>query len=727
VACGGGGLAAGAAAEAAVTRRLRRAAVVLGLLAAGAAPLAVPPVAGDAASFPTFQVGAAVADITPPCGPNATAATNCTAPPAGFKDPANCLPALDSKFPGVRAFAFIEPYTDPNKLGHWDAGNGKWIDCPAPSGVPNGRWDGNFIGGGSNAPRFYDHVADPVTARAMVVQDPDRTIAVEVIDHEGLFNVHLERIRQLVAEGLPAGSPLNANDVFISSTHDESAPDSLGLYGVQPVVSSVNSFWTEYMAQKAAQAVLDALASRQRAYIRFSEPIEPANLRQCFSSYPFIDDQLMPTLQAVRPDGKAIVTLTDISQHTESLGFNGGSDLDNGNTLDSEKRWISADWPYWFRKKVEASQGGVAIEMAGSVGSNETPEVFPAGPVSRTPQQFISNSHPAGCRTLYNPNGTRTPLGYFSETKVLGEEFAQAVLDSLPHGTISRSGDVYGARADVCVPITNKLLAAGGVAGIFSARPSYDPTCKVEIPPLPNGTVGGTNAKSQTAFFRIGDGEFISIPGEVFPFTYLRGFMGPDDMPCPDPSGNTSCTGSGTYPLPPWLMAHMHTRYRFIDGLGEDMIGYIFPRGNGVGVVGEYNNPKSIQGDSGDRFGCGHSDDSEAASSSSADLVGAAAVKLLDTYGGAPEDVQTGRYVMPDGTLTRDPLGGPEIKCNFDKTFAAKGPAVAVVTDAGRVTPRAWMSLSGGVQTAPDRNTRGWLDQHGTRHWLDVFPEFSAP
>ncbi|HEV3234620.1 MAG TPA: hypothetical protein VG329_08750 [Candidatus Dormibacteraeota bacterium] len=730
---GGHRLAADAPPARSTTLRSRPfwAALLTVLVTVGAAPL-TPTLArapAPAVVTPVFSVGAAVTDFTPPCGPNATAATNCAAPAAGFTDPADCVPALDGTFNASRPFAFTEPYTDPNNLGHWDFGNGVFLDCPAPgSASGNGRWDGPFIGGGSNAPRFYNHVADPVTARAMVVSNGSRTIAIEVLDHEGVFNVYMAKIRALVGTMLPAGASLNPDDVFISATHDESAPDSLGLYGLQPVVSSVNAYWTDYMVHKGAQAIVDAYKNMKPAYVRFAEPIEPANMRQCFSSYPYIDDQLMPTIQAVDAQTlNPIVTLTDISQHTETLGFNGGSALDNGNTLDTEKRWITADWPYWFRHKVETDVGGVAIEMAGSVGSNETPEVFPAGPISRTPQKFVDNSHPAGCRTLYNPNGTRVPLGYFGETRALGEGFATAVEQAL--GTSSQyttTSDVYGARADACVHINNLLFAVGGGAGIFASRPSYDDTCTVAFPPLANGSVVGTAAKTETAFFRIGDGEFVSIPGEVFPFTYLRGFVGPNDMACPDPSGNTSCSGSGTYPLPAWLLPHMHTPYRFINGLAEDMIGYIFPRGNGVGVPGEYNNPNSIQGNSTDRFGCGHSDDSEAASSSTADVVGVAAAALLDAYGGAAEDIQNGRYVLPDGSLSRDPLGGPEIKCNVDKIFVPKGPAVAVATSAGTVTPAHWMSLSGRLQDVPDRNTRGYIDANGTRHWLEVFPDFQV-
>jgi hypothetical protein len=688
----------------------------------------------------SLSVGAAVADYTPYCGPDgnpAAAAQNCRPAPTGFVDHAGC--AAPPGFTGRRLFAFEEPYQDQKGTGHYDLGD-PFVDCNQ-----DGRWDGNFIGGGSNAPRFYDHVADAVTARAMVVANGTRTIAVEVLDHEGVFNVYLQEIRRRVGLKLPLGASLSANDVFISSTHDESAPDSLGLYGPQdptgtlPASSSVNKYWVDFFEEQAANAVVAAYANLQPATVSFSEAIQPPNLRQCFSSYPYIDDQLMPTLHAVNAaTGAPIVTLADISQHTETLGFNGGPALDPAaptvTSLQTEKTWLTADWPYWFRHKLETDAGGgVGIEMAGSVGSNETPEVF-SGPLSRVPERHIDEGHPAGCRTLYTDRGlVKTALGYYSETRQLGEQLAAAVEGSMASATPTVSTDIQGSRADACIHVTNAVFAAGGILGIFSARPSYDDTCTVAIPPLPNGTAGGTAVKTEVAAFRIGDGQFVSMPGEVFPFTYLRGFMGPGDMPCPDPNPNGNC-GSQTptpYPLPTWLLPHMHTPYRFIDGEGEDMIGYIFPRGNGVGVPGEYptTNP---QANSTDRFGCGHSDDSEAASSSAADVIGTAAAPLLDNLGAsnqAPEDIQQGRYVLPGDVLSRDPLGGPEVKCSVDQTFIPAGPALAVRLNnsAQNIVPASWMSLSGRAQATPDRNTRGWIDANGTRHWLDAFADLPPP
>ncbi|MDX6642973.1 MAG: hypothetical protein QOD76_935, partial [Solirubrobacteraceae bacterium] len=403
-----------------------------------------------------------------------------------------------------------------------------------------------------------------------------------------------------------------------------------------------------------------------------------------------------------------IVTLASVGQHTESLGFNGGTDQ-----LNKEKTWLSADWPFFFRRALEQRYGGVAIEMAGSVGSVETPQVFP-GAVSRTPQAFQNPGHPAGCRTLFNPAGTAVSLGYNQETQVLGEQLAGAVQQALGKATVSSTGDIWGERRDVCIPITNAEFKLIGIPGIFASRPSYAGNCTAAAPVAPNGTTAGTEVQTQVAAFRIGDGEFISLPGEVFPFTYLRSFLGPQDMPFPQ------------YGLPAWPLPHMHTPYRFFNGLAEDMIGYIFPKGNGIGVPGEQ--PTNPTGEGDDRFGCGHSDDSEAASSDAADLLGGPLVGILDAHGGAAESISTGRYVLPDGTLSRDPRGGPVVKCNVDQTYRAAGAAIAVsIPGVGIVRPAAWMSLSGLPQQTPDRDTRGWFSADGRRHWLEVFPDVSAP
>ena len=103
-------------------------------------------------------------------------------------------------------------------------------------------------------------------------------------------------------------------------------------------------------------------------------------------------------------------------------------------------------------------------------------------------------------------------------------------------------------------------------------------------------------------------------------------------------------------------------------------------------------------------------------------------IGLIDKHDRAEQQV-TGRYVLPDGTVSRDPLGGPELKCTgADTVFHPNGPAVAVdIPHQGIVHPTVWMSLSGRPQAAADRNTRGYFTPGGKRVWLDVFPAVTVP
>ena len=635
-----------------------------------------------------FRAGAAVASITPPASGRARG------------DRSQCAGAV--AFTGPRPFAFEEPYTDSNGNGHYDSGE-PYLDCNRDL-----RWDGNLLGGGDSTPRYFDHVADPVTARALAFSAHGRTIVVEVLDQEGLFDVYQRQIRAKVA-----ADGVHADGIFISATHDESAPDSLGLGGVTQTTSGVNQYWTRYMVDQAAAGIEHAVRAERPARIRLTDVLEPANLRQCWSSYPFVDDQHVPVLEAVTPRGRAIATLADVGQHAETLGFNGGTPA-----LDAQGRWISADWIWFFRRAIERRMGGVAIEMAGAVGSVESPEIYPRA-ISRVPQALLDASHPAGCRTLFRAG--RSPdlagtghvrLGYGGETKAFGTEMAAAVMGALRSGAYQTSSTnaLWGVRREICVPLDNGLFSLGAALGVFAARPGYDAGCTHAAPVLSNGGSAGQALRSEVAAFGIGDAEFVSMPGEVFPFTVYRGFLGPQDMPNPAPA------------LPPWLLPHLHAPFRFIDGLAEDMLGYIFPAGNAVGIPSASNlNPSDR-----DRFGCGHSDDSEAISPHTGDIVTGALVSVLDGRGGGRERIATGRYVLPGGRLSRDPLGGPgSLGCTVRTTFIpARGPAVAVALAGGRrVRPLAWMSLDGLPQTGPDRDTRGYFDARGRRVWLDVYPE----
>ncbi len=687
------------------------AAAVLGALIASASP---------AAALGRFTVGASAADITPPLA--GTLAV----------DPANCDPS--GAYNGPHLFALEEPYVDVNGNGHYDAGDPTdpsvfgpepFLDCPTPTAngdtrPPDGRWDGIYLDGGSGHSRIPTTVLDPIWMRTIVVGNGTTTIAVTVADQEGIF----KEIWDLVRQKVRSDGGFGLDEMFMSSTHDESAPDTIGIGGPSDVVSGVDPFYVEFMIAQAARSIEEAAQSARPATMWFGQ-IHPNDLLPCWSSYPFVADENVGVMQARDfASGAVIATLVNYGIHAEELGFSND---------DEDRLHLSSDWPHFARQSLEQMFGGTAVVMAGPVGSVEMPKVFGA-PQSFTPVDTHSIAGNGGCRTIYDTSAPYSPYGYDASNKDRGEKIALWAARALDAGERSRSSTIAFARTSLFVTLDNVLFKAAGAAGVFTYKKIYQDG--VEVPQAPNGSENGDQVKTDIGWFQIGDAQFVTTPGELFPFTYGHDFSGPDDLAVPEfgpPHG--------------WVMAAMTSKWRFIEGLGEDMLGYIFPHSNAVGVP-TTDNPSP---DDTDRFGCGHSDDGEAANAAAGDVLNDALLPLLPVpppRRNPLEQVRVGRYVWSDGTLHRNPTGDGRHGCDDASrvfTPAPDGGAVGVwvlppgvtefaphvgkvyrlrpsVLGPARRTAR-WMDFRGLASDGPSTQTRGIRLGRKRRVWIDVFPE----
>ena len=664
-----------------------------------------------------FVVGAAAVDITPPLA--ADAPTN----------PANC--DTTGTYAGPHLFSLEEPYQDVNGNGKYDAGDPTdpsvfgpepFLDCPTPTAdgglrPPDGRWDGIYLDGGSGSNRIPTAVLDPIWARTIMVGNGVRTISITVADQEGVF----KEIWDLVRQKVRADGGFGLDEMFMSSTHDESAPDTIGIGGPSATVSGVDPFYVEFMIAQVAKSIEDAAQSARPAFIRFGQ-IHPDDLIPCWSSYPFVADESVGAMQARDPSGAVIATLVNYSIHAEELGFSDD---------DQDRLHLSSDWPHFARTTLEATYGGVALTMAGPVGSVEMPKVFDA---TRSFVPVGTHSEPGngGCRTIYDTSGTYAPYGYLLSNQARGERIAVWAGHALEAGADSRLNTIDFVRTTLLLDLENVLFQAAGAAGVFTYKKVY--VGGVEQPQAPNGSESGNQVETDLGWFTIGDGQFVTTPGELFPFTYEHSFQGPDDLAVPEFG-----PGHG------WVLASMNGRWRFIEGLGEDMLGYIFPRSNAVGVPTQ-DNPSP---DDTDRFGCGHSDDGEAANQAAGDILNDALLALLPPVTPSRlQQVQLGRYVWSDGTLHRSPVGDGRLGCDAASqgfTPAPDGGAIGVwvlppgVTEFRRGVGRIyrlrtstvgraehglhWMDVRGRPEDGPSTQTRGLLRGRRRRIWVDVFPE----
>jgi hypothetical protein len=670
------------------TNRTLRALIpfLVGMLAipAGAAGAATATGATTDRPDAAFRVGAAAVDVTPPlAGP-------------GVVDPAHC--AAPAGYTGHQLLTLEEPYQDTNGNGRRDDGE-PFQDCPVRRvdgslAPPDGRWDGIYLGGGDCCDRQPTAVLDPVWARTIVVDNGERRVSITSVDNEGVFKEYWDRVRAKVrADGT------DLDQMFFSSTHDESAPDTIGITGPNELTSGTDPFYVEYLIARSAASIEQAAAHTYHAHLRYGS-IRPTDLTTCWSSYPFAADEAIGVMQAVRPSGKVTATLVDYGIHAEELGFSDDA---------QDRLHLSSDWHNFARLAIEREYGGMAMTMAGSVGSVEMPQVY-ATPRDHTPTGVYSSTGNGGCRTIYRNDATAAPYGYQSSTRLRGEAVARWASIALAQGRWSHTTTIHYRRDTFLVPLENALFALGGEFGVIPGKDGYldgrkltrNASGVVSPPATANEFV------TDVAWYRIGDADFVSAPGELFPFTYARDFGGPDDQAVPD----------GQSP-PPWIMSRLSQRYRFVEGLGEDMVGYLFPKTNAVGV------PRTLDGaDDTDRFGCGHSDDGEAPADDAGGIVARHLAALLP----ATRDwTVPGRYVWTDGTRHRSPLGTGGQACSGPGNTFVPGPGARGVTVyATTITVDGrewkWMDLHGQAEAAPSTQTRGVINRNGQRIWVDVFP-----
>ncbi|HEV7679583.1 MAG TPA: hypothetical protein VGQ42_13540 [Candidatus Dormibacteraeota bacterium] len=713
------------------------------LLTALAAVLLVPTSipAGAAPHATPFEVGAASVDITPP---PYTADSDAAFVPSCGTTPQQ----VAQLYPGKRLFAFEEPYVDLAGSGRWAPGD-PYCDANA-----DGRYDAPYVAGGSGGNRWPTAAdpGNPLTAQAVVFVRGTQRVAMVSVDSIGLFNVTADAIRARARQLDP-----RLGDIHVSSTHNESAPDPIGLWGPDTtdilhssplpvgVTSGVDEYYMAFLAQRAGAAVAQADSNARPAALRLAVAPLPSNVQSCWSSYPYIDNQRIPLMQAVDSAGHVIMTLVNGQTHVETLAFSG---------VPAYITMFSGDWTGRLRAHLEERwPGSVAVELTGLIGSVETPTVYlpESTRVLDIPGQIHGvPGNPDGCSSVYPEPAGATPVRDAHDfLDAYGRSMADDVIATLATAapaTVPRT--LHSQLRSVCVQLENQLFVAAFAARLFPDRPAYaDPTCSAgasfspaPAPPyhLAPGTAyppSATWLKTDVGVLTVGPAQFAWSPAEVFPFTEIRGAVDPRTMPFP-----TDCYNSQTddywcgapLPMTQFTVAQMTTPYRFNAGLGEDMIGYIFPPGNYVGTDQSetQENPwfsyQVAKGGTGhDRFGHGHSDDAESPGPHAGLAITQAISDLLGNEGHGNR-VLPGMFVDAAGALSDSPFAG-----------AAFGGATGVVViDARGVThgytmgrnATSWATFdgardpgTGGTSLQYSVSTAGIVLRDGTPLLLDVF------
>src|SRR5438874_2075886 len=313
-----------------------------------------------------FRVGAARVDVTPP---SASSGAN-----------GNTFASCPSSMNGPRPFAFEEPYVDLNGSGYFDYGD-------PTSGTPqepycdanhNGRYDGIYVSSGVNQLAALVH--DPIDARAVAFSDGTKTVVLVSVVSQGIFNAYqgdeslgtkdMRKRAQALRPGI--------TDMIVSSNHNESSPDPIGIYGAPDAGgnlpaganSGIDDYYMNWLDDRVARAAALAYDHLQPASLWARQFLTPRSLYVEVHNFPTTAgnvfqpraiDPKIGVLQARTTAGKPIVTIMSLAAHNQEIGHSDLTDPANGNV--ALKREISSDWPGYFHRALESLVPGMAMYL----------------------------------------------------------------------------------------------------------------------------------------------------------------------------------------------------------------------------------------------------------------------------------------------------------------------------------------------------------------------------
>lgn len=638
-------------------RRIAVVATVTALLS-----LVLTPVATSAA--PTTRAGAAVVDITPPAfSAAADAAAFPTCPAAAF--------------PGKRLFALQEPYVDVDGSGYFDYAE------PFCDANTNGRYDGLYLSGAVN--HLARKVHDRIEARAVAVSDGAATVVVVSVVAQGLFENYTRRMRAAAKAKAPG-----ITDVLVSANHNESSPDSVGIYGAPDVGgvaggrSGIDEYYMDFLVERVATAAAQAYAAMVPATLHATQVALPATVSVNLShNFPTTDDARRPAavdpkvglLQARDRGGKAVFTVMSLAAHNQQIGHSDASSYD-----------ISSDWPGYYARDLEKRGGfGVPLFLVGDNGSIEDPVTVPKVSTTTYPE----------CKD-----------GCYPQTEATGVALADVTAAGVRRLEPVRPGALRLRRTEFDVPLENSIFKAAAAAGLFGERPTY--TGGVAVGQL------GTDLRTSVSVVDLGpDVQLIANPGEAFPALTVGSHWGIEDAGCPDRANP---------PVPTW---HGRARYRFQVGLADDLIGYLIPAWGFSTAPGVY--PTTCVNDADDKDPKGHQHklETESVGYTASNRVAEELTKLLSADTDPKASVQQGRWLRADGSPSHRPEGAVGVYL-ADGTVAAVAPTTGFAAHAALRGAR-FLDYDGALQSAPDITTHGVQLADGRRVFIDVYPTLAVP
>jgi len=327
-----------------------------------------------------------------------------------------------------------------------------------------------------------------VWVRSLAISNGEKTIVLQIVDAPGFLYTYNSTICDHcgiydIRKKLAADTGVPADNISIGATHTHAGPDLYGGWGGIP------KWYAAQIRNSVIVSAKQALLKLQRASITVGEVVLRSFNHERRDTYYSVPDYQATWLQAKAADnGAVLATLANFAAHPTIV---------SGPVL-------HADWPGAAVRRFEAIFGGTGLLFNGGLGNMSV-----SGRGGKTEDEEAENT---------------------------GVAFGNAVAADIAGGGTTLDTNVVDTKVTaISHPVTNPLLALGGLVNLFS-RDSLPGSPGGDIPGAyhwsKSGTLGPDNpdpgalrgcdttsavqVKTIVAAYRIGNALIAIAPGEIF-------------------------------------------------------------------------------------------------------------------------------------------------------------------------------------------------------------------
>src|SRR5262245_34509845 len=252
-------------------------------------------------------------------------------------------------------------------------------------------------------------VADPLFARAVVLSDGKRRVALVSVDLVGLFLTATQRVKA----ALPG-----FDHVVVSSTHNHEGPDTMGLWGETALQSGIDPDYLASVEKRIVEAVKTADKNRQPVSAALGTATAPELLHD--SRKPLVLHDELVALKFTTADGKAAGLVVQWNCHPETLG--------------GDNTRLSADYVGYTVKHLEKKHGCPVVYLTGTVGG------------------LMTSLHVE----ITSEKGEKLKDGTFEKTARYGELLADAAQKAIKGGKALKLTPMTARSREIALPMANK-------------------------------------------------------------------------------------------------------------------------------------------------------------------------------------------------------------------------------------------------------------------------------